>query len=349
VKLYDFFTQIENHKEYASRNLILNAKPIIENIELISECNLNCRMCIPRPKRKQKMMSVNQLKSIVDRNLSILKGEYVWLHHFGEPLLHPDLSEIISYLSSNGINSRLSTNCMLLNPEISENLIKTGLKEIVFSVDGMDENKFNYLRRRADYNLVASNVMNFLKLKQKMNSKIPVTQVQYVNIDGSKLDVERYINFWSKTSVNWINIKKPSTRANCVQDKRIMEKIYKQLKLKEGYKRRFPCYWLWSSLIVLSDGDVVPCCTDLAGKNIVGNALQQDLRAIWNSEKMQQFRRDQVDGRFELTALCKDCPEIRYYNCSFEEKLNEEKMKKKKFKEGLRFNHHLFIKNCDEN
>lgn len=346
MKIYDFKSQLENHKEYCGKKINLISKPIVENIELISLCNLNCKMCVIPPKRKSAMLSLNQIKDIVEQNYDFLKGESVWLHHFGEPLLHPDLIEIIKYLVSKDINPRLSTNAVLLDEKMSINLIKSGLNEIVFSVDTLDKEKFKYYRG-VDLDLVMNNVSRFLELKKKLFSNTPITQVQCINIEMDENQVEEYIRFWKKTAVNYINIKRPSTRSNLVQCKETRKKIESRLNVFRK-KNEFPCFWLWKSVVILSNGDVILCCGDLGGHNVIGNVFKKTLSDIWNSKHMQNLRALHLRADFSKTPLCEFCPEIISYQSTFEQKLEQEAKRERYDTSEILLNHHRIIENAKE-
>jgi radical SAM protein with 4Fe4S-binding SPASM domain len=345
MKTYTFFDQIQNHKEYAAREVELISSPTIENIELISLCNLECKMCVVPPERSQRMISLEQVIDITEKNIDLLKGEYVWLHHFGEPLMHPQLIDIINYLSEAGINPRLSTNGTLLTYETSKNLILSGLKEIVFSLDGVNKESYEQLRKGGNFNQVRENIRDFLEIKDSLNSQEPITQIQFVNIYNSKEEAQQFIDYWSETSVNWINIKTPSTRAHQVVDEKIKKSILKAYPKEDPLKKDFPCYWLWSSLVILSDGNVVPCCTDLSGINVLGNVFEDTLSDIWSGARAKSLRQDQISGEYNLSPICQQCPEIKGYSCSFEEKKNEESMIAHYKKRQLKHGHHLLIKN----
>ena len=346
MKLYNFKEHRNRYKSYFRREINLNSKPIIENIELISNCNLKCKMCIKKPNRSSRILSFKDLRRIVNANIQVLKGESVWIHHYGESLLHPDLTKIIKYLVSRGINPRLSTNCTLLTKSISKKLIKSGLDEIVFSIDTLNPQKFNYYRGGNYFDKSMNNVINFLAIKEKLHSKKPVTQVQCIDIDLTKKEINDYISFWSKTQVNWINIKKPSTRGNLVVSPKINFKIRKRLGLFQPLQNKLPCFWLWSSLVILSNGNVVTCCGDLAGINIVGNVFKNSILEIWNSEKMKKIREEQCKGEYNLTPLCKFCPELIGYTGNFKEFEKRQLLKSKN--KRIKFNHHVLIENVKE-
>lgn len=338
MKINHFFEQIENHREYGLRKTRLQSKPIIENIEIISTCNLYCSFCIEPPKRKQKFMTLDQIIKITKDNHSLLENRHVWLHHYGEPLLHPQLIEIISDLRENNVYPRLSTNATLLNPELSEQIIQSGLSEIVFSVDGTNKDSYETVRVNADYAKVLKNINYFLNLKKEMHSKEPITQVQLINLNNQ--EVQPFINYWLQTDVDWINIKTPSTRALQIRDKNLMNSIQNS----SQYKKEFPCYWFWSSLIILSDGDVVPCCTDLKGNIVLGNVFDQKLEDIWNNNQIKTIRYEQASNNYVQSPVCASCPEKRGYSISFEEKLEQEKVKSYSG-ETIKFNSHMLIKN----
>ena len=52
----------------------------------------------------------------------------------GEPLMHPNLSEIINYAKNNGvIETIINTNATHLNNKVSEKIIQSGLDILIFS------------------------------------------------------------------------------------------------------------------------------------------------------------------------------------------------------------------------
>ena len=87
-------------------------------IESTNHCNLKCIMCptglgvIARPKG---YMEMGLYRQIVDE-VGALVGSAV-LHSWGEPLMHPELFEMIRYGKRAGMRMETSTNITLLNDE----------------------------------------------------------------------------------------------------------------------------------------------------------------------------------------------------------------------------------------
>jgi radical SAM protein with 4Fe4S-binding SPASM domain len=77
--------------------------------------------------------------------------------------------------------------------------------------------------------------------------------------------------------------------------------------LKDMRPNQAPCSWLWTSLVVLWDGRVVPCCMDYDAKAVLGNIKAQSLAEIFNAEPMQALRRLHVEGRVNESSLCRGC------------------------------------------
>ena len=79
------------------------------------------------------------------------------------------------------------------------------------------------------------------------------------------------------------------------------------------YRRRWqpkPCKDLYRSMWVYWNGDVVPCCYDLTGKEILGNVNQNTLEEIWNGECYASFRKriaEAVVQPISEPELCKHC------------------------------------------
>ena len=80
-------------------------------VEITNMCNLNCDFCI-KNSRKQENISIDNFKIVLDK----LKGstDYLYLHVLGEPLMHPNINELINIASDN-FKINITTNGYLIN------------------------------------------------------------------------------------------------------------------------------------------------------------------------------------------------------------------------------------------
>jgi MoaA/NifB/PqqE/SkfB family radical SAM enzyme len=99
--------------------------------------------------------------------------ENIHLQGWGEPLLHQDLFDMIRMAKEKDCNVSLTTNGMLLGPEISERLIKEGVAIIAISLAGATKKTHEMIRRWSNFDQLIDNIKALHGLKQKMKSKIP--------------------------------------------------------------------------------------------------------------------------------------------------------------------------------
>ena len=88
-------------------------------VEITNICNLRCNFC-PGTRRPGRFMPPEEFRLLAER----LRGRaaYLYLHVMGEPLLHPQLREILDVASELGFRVCVTTNGTLL-PEKGETLL----------------------------------------------------------------------------------------------------------------------------------------------------------------------------------------------------------------------------------
>ena len=290
-------------KNYIQRRKTLNYPPKILNIEPTNLCNLNCPICVEKKERKQGFLEKELLKKFIQENKKILKGQFIWFHFGGESLLHPELPEMIKILKESDIKVRMSTNAVLLNNEISRKLMESGLDYIVFSVDGVKKETYEKIRKGASFEKVEKNILDFLKIKKDFGLRTK-TQIQIVEIEDNKKEIAPFIKKWKKTDINYINVKSFCSRASRVKDKNLFRSLNKT---KRKIEKHYPCFYLWETLIILWNGDVLPCCQNLTGELIVGNIKKNSLNEIWNSFAMKELRERHLVNNPPFP--CNQCPD----------------------------------------
>lgn len=109
----------------------MNDNPIAW-LEVTDICNIKCEGCYRQTMTGHKTLA--QLKEEVDffckwrnpDNFSIAGGE---------PLIHPDIVELVAYIASKGVKPVILTNAYALNPEILKKLKKAGLAGFTIHID----------------------------------------------------------------------------------------------------------------------------------------------------------------------------------------------------------------------
>ena len=113
-------------------------------ISVTDRCNFRCPYCMPRERfgedhtflPRRAFLSFEEIEKVV-RACIPLGLDKVRLTG-GEPLLRPDLSDLVSRLSDLGIDIALTTNGSLLRRN-AQALAEAGLKRVTISLDAIDE------------------------------------------------------------------------------------------------------------------------------------------------------------------------------------------------------------------
>lgn len=108
--------------------------PILAHIVPMRRCNLSCAYCneydnISSPVPTALILRRLELLAALDTTAVTVSG--------GEPLLHPDLDEIIRGIRGHGMMANLITNGYLLTPERIRRLNRAGLDHLQISIDNV--------------------------------------------------------------------------------------------------------------------------------------------------------------------------------------------------------------------
>lgn len=101
-------------------------------IEVNQKCNISCRACY---KDKQNFTKpLDEVKREIDFAASVRRLSLVTLAG-GEPMLHPELPEIIRYVRGKGIEAQILSNGYALTDEVLARFKSAGLKEVFLHID----------------------------------------------------------------------------------------------------------------------------------------------------------------------------------------------------------------------
>ncbi len=117
-----------------ARGLLSRDHPVMAHIIPIRRCNLSCTYCNEFDDLS-KPIPVPVVKERLDRLAAL--GTTIITFSGGEPLLHPDLDELISHVRSHGIIAGMITNGYLLTPDRVKRLNDAGLDHLQISIDNV--------------------------------------------------------------------------------------------------------------------------------------------------------------------------------------------------------------------
>lgn len=296
----------------------------ISEIELTNRCPFSCVMC-PRTDhmtRAQGVMEFSLFKKIIDELVSlnphdIRMNEPMWLHHFGESLVHPEFGKLIRYAQSCGIKARLSVNPLMLSESIAEELLDAEPAYLVFALDGHDDESFAKIRGVSNaYEKSKRNLIRFLNKKVAAGKKIHAT-LSVIDFPLNNMTAAENRQTWERhwKSVPGIDqfLWKPFVTWNgSMPEITALGRASPEAEAMQAHLKHFKvtCDWPWKRMIVTWNGNVVACCYDFDAKYVIGNANTQSLDDIWNGAPMQNLRREFVSGRV-TNPLCASCKYLR--------------------------------------
>ena len=106
-------------------------------LEITTCCNLSCSFC-PGTKRPAAFLSPENFYTLAAKLRPY--GEHLYLHVMGEPLLHPDLPELLDIAGRMGFRVVLTTNGTLLPKRQRELLAAQALHKVSVSLHSFEAN-----------------------------------------------------------------------------------------------------------------------------------------------------------------------------------------------------------------
>ncbi len=267
-------------------------------IELTNHCNLRCNMC-PRPSLRRELghMDWDLYRHIID-GIARLGGLYVGLNRFGESLLYRRFVDAVRYAKSSGIRRVVVvTNGTLLDEERAEQILDSGLDQLVISLDTLDRETYEANRRGAKLDHVVANVDRVIEMRRERGVTRPQIVINSVMVEE---DLEQIRALFDKyyEKVDRIALK-PCAQYGEGQDLPT-----------DGVRRRRwrTCTQPWERLNIFWNGEATVCCGDVEGELVVGNVQEASLEQLWlRNERTLEIRRLHYHQEFDDLAVCRRC------------------------------------------
>jgi radical SAM protein with 4Fe4S-binding SPASM domain len=229
-------------------------------------------------------------------------------HGFGESLVHPHFDEFIRYAETHGVRTCLSINPIVLTRAIADRLLQAAPSLLYISLDGHNDDTFVQIRGLPHaYERSKDNLLEFLHSKRQkgIQTRVVLSMIDFFLNDQSVAVAQRY---WSEVDgIDEVRIKPFCTWDGNAANVNQLVDIKEQIETPQG---PVTCRWPWTSVTVLWDGDVVPCCFDFDKRYVLGNVASEALAAIWKGPRMRELRRQFVTAEVTNT-LCKNCQSLR--------------------------------------
>lgn len=302
--------------------------------EATLNCNFDCRHCgsrASRQKHHQNELTTREIETVFKSIASKSNPKKIMIAVTGgEPLLRPDLFEVMSYAHNLGFNWGMVTNGFLVSQKVVDQMHRAGMSTIVVSVDGIGKIHDDFRQTSGSYQKAVNAVKLLVQSKHFQNVQITTTIHQNNISDLEKMSAEFLplgIHSWRVMNID------PIGRA--LDNKKLLLKpkdlkklldFIKQKRLTSSIDITYDCTgflgpkyegqvrnWLFycstgiTTASILHNGDIFVCpnVPRLPGL-IQGNVRRDDFYDIWQNKF--------VSFRLPIRTSCPNCLKCHYWN-----------------------------------
>ena len=292
-------------------------------IEVSGICNLQCITCtmgVPGANKDGGFMSAATYRQVLGKmcaEIPFLNSVYLYL--WGEPLINPEIAEIIRITSEHGVACEISTN--LINAKHLEKVIEAQPEMLVVPCSGVGDN-FELMRTGGKWEPFKKNLYEIRALLDKHHSDT-VVRVHYHmykhNMDEDYSQVEQMATELGFLFVPILaQIFPDYVLRNALYGEPIPEKmlcaseylyypIEDQLEYAKSNKDKY-CFMVKAFPVVRWDASVIHCCNlsfPTVNKNYLGTSLEELLKERQDNNFCSECMAHGIHRYFDVDASVK--------------------------------------------
>ena len=302
---------------------------------LTEGCNLRCRHCWIAPKyqcegNSHPTLDLDLFKSVIEQATALgLTGVKLT---GGEPLLHPEINEILEYIRTEDLRLTVETNGVLCTPELAEKMAACKDPFVSVSLDGADAETHEWVRGvtgcfeaalRGIQNLAKAGlrpqlIMTMMRHNKdqmesivrlaecldagsvKFNIVQPTARGEKMHESGEALDIEELVDLgeWAENTLS------AATNLNLYYDHPIAFRPLGKMFGENG--DGCGVCGILGILGVLANGSYALCgMGEMVPDLVFGHATTNPLEDVWNKSLVLVELRKGLPQRFE--GICGDC------------------------------------------
>lgn len=288
----------------ALKRPLINTYPVVAFIDpTTSYCPLRCPGCptgLRLGLRKPHMLEWELYKCLIDEI-----GDYLFdieLYNWGEPLIHKQTPEFIRYAKSKDIKVVVHTNLSIdLSDEYIRNLVRSGLDELIASVDGATQATYEKYRRGGNLSLVRNNMQRIQAEKRALGFKAPEIIWKFLVFKHNEHEIATAKTTYKDWGADGFistggfieyNMLEGGFAYSSIPEYAPPSKCQGQPRSKTDHKIRPPrCSFLYEALTLNADGSVSPCCAIIdENSDFARYSPSSGFFSAWNNDKFATAR-----------------------------------------------------------
>jgi MoaA/NifB/PqqE/SkfB family radical SAM enzyme len=315
-------------------------------VEVTGACNLACRMCLVRyrPKlgRREGAMCFHTFKALVDELPDL---ERITLQGLGEPLLAPDLFQMLEYAARRGVRMGFNTNGTLLTRERARRLVDLGVDWLHISLDGATRESYEAIRDGSDFERVRENVIGLVEVMRELGAERPALSLVFVAMRRNVQELPQLVRLaaewgvprvWVQNLSHSFSDTDPSGAYRQIRSFHAEEALWadanqeaeqlfaaaREVAEERGIELRLPrlkeppsvarangapgCHWPFEAAYVTHDAKVQPCCMVMGSDRAVLGAVEAGgFARVWQGDAYRDFREALLTD--EPPEVCTGC------------------------------------------
>ncbi|KWT91556.1 radical SAM protein [Candidatus Magnetominusculus xianensis] len=278
-------------------------------IEPTNICNLKCVHCVHNGAltRPAGHMSLGSYKGMIEQIKPLRLHTKIQFTGVGEPFINKNLFDMIKYASDYGFFTLMNTNATILTKERAEKLIDSGLDYLHVSIDGITRESYESIRIGGDFYKVIENIFTLFEARYEKKGYHLAVILGIINQRRNQKEVQLFTEYFERFPFHHVVVGELFNHMGAIDEANIAYMGKKAIQQKD-----YPaCNTPWDLLSFNCDGSAVGCNYDFDNRYVIGNFTEDKVLDIWNSEKMQYFRKCVLEreyGEIEKNGpLCSTC------------------------------------------
>ncbi len=325
--------------------------PQIVSLEVTHACNLRCSFCeshgrfqtTPITSRRtyvggRPTMELDTVRRLVSE-LAADGVDLVELSGKGDPIAHPDLTEIVRLIRSAGIRCTLVTNGTLAGADLARTLVERELDRLSVSLNAGCRETYLRSNGRDLWDKAVGLLNEVVAERRKQGRQAPWIRISHVLTKENLDDLDGMIDICGRLSVDEVSFyvmgELPETRSIQLDEAdvaRVVSGVPEwSRRLNEAgvahvlpafardlatrvrggpapenpLQRTLPCYGGWMYCVIAPDGAVTPCCH--CEKTTLGLLSERSFAQIWRGKPYAEFRRACLAMPRTGRGICHEC------------------------------------------
>lgn len=292
--------------------------PLHMQFELTNFCNLHCPVC-PTGRsvvnRRLQVMDVELFQRVIDEVGPYLLTASLWA--WGEPLLHPRLSEILRAIGKYPIASLLSTNGQNLDDDrVIEALVSDPPTYLIVTIDGLTDETNSQYRVGAKLAPALNGVQRLAEIKKKKALELPILHMRSIVMKHNQHELSQLDDYAREHGFDLLTIRTLSIIDSKNPDEvhggfmpDVSEfRAYDYHDDSRIHRSDYICQEPFWFPTVFADGTLVACEQDYNAQQPMGKIIPgTTFKDLWFGKKATRVRRIIRDTP-EKVSFCINCP-----------------------------------------